>query len=193
MWPIIISLILTPIGNEFSPSKLPELTLSQNVGLLVGAIIWGFGCDIFGRRLPFNMTIGITAIFGLIAAGSPNFVAICFFAALWSIGVGGNLPVDSAIFLEFLPGSHQYLITVLSVFWAIAQVIANLIAWPLLGNYSCEEGQAVCTKQENFGWRYFVIVLGAITLIMFFLRFFVFKLYESPKYLMSHGKIISCS
>lgn len=49
----------------------------------------GFGCDIFGRKWAFNLTIGITSVFGLISAGSPNFAAICTFAALWSVGVGG--------------------------------------------------------------------------------------------------------
>jgi hypothetical protein len=104
LWPIVTSLIFTPITNEFKPSRPPLLTLSQNIGLLFGAIFWGFGCDVFGRRWAFNLTIGITSVFGLIAAGSPNFAAIGVFAALWSVGVGGNLPVDSAIFLEFLPG-----------------------------------------------------------------------------------------
>ena len=45
-------------------------------------MFWGFGCDIFGRRWAFNLTIGITAVFGLVAAGSPNFGAACAFAAL---------------------------------------------------------------------------------------------------------------
>lgn len=36
---------------------------------------------------------GVTAVFGMIAASSPNFPAIGIFAALWSFGVGGNLPV----------------------------------------------------------------------------------------------------
>jgi hypothetical protein len=35
------------------------------------------------------MTLGIAAVFGLAAAGSPNFVAVCVFDALWSVGVGG--------------------------------------------------------------------------------------------------------
>lgn len=51
------------------------------------------------------MTIAITAVFGLLAASSPSFAAIGIFAALWSVGVGGNLPVDSAIFLEYDPSS----------------------------------------------------------------------------------------
>lgn len=110
----MLSLIFTPVKNEFNPNHPALLALAQNLGLLVGAVFWGFGCDIFGRKLGFNMTLGITAIFGLVGAGSPNFLAIGFFAALWSFGVGCNLPVDSANFLEFLPMSHQYLLTVLS-------------------------------------------------------------------------------
>jgi MFS family permease len=125
------------------------LTLAQNLGLFVGALFWGFGCDVFGRRWAFNLTIGITGLFGLVAAGSPNFAAIGVFAALWSVGVGGNLPVDSAIFLEFLPASHQYLLTILSIDWALAQVFATLVAWPLLGYRTCQQDDEDCTKSEN--------------------------------------------
>ncbi|KAJ5707914.1 Sugar transporter [Penicillium malachiteum] len=134
LWPIVTSLILAPVAYEF---QIGKESLAQNIGLLIGAIFWGFGCDIFGRTWGFNLTIGVTAVFAMVAAGSPNFAAICVFAALWSIGVGGNIPVDSAIFLEFLPGSHQYLLTVLSIDWAVAQVLANLVAWPLLGDMTC--------------------------------------------------------
>ena len=187
LWPIATSLILPTVAQEFHQSKPPLLSLSQNIGLLVGAIFWGFGCDIFGRKWAFNLTIGVTAVFGLIAAGSPNFAAIGCFAAFWSVGVGGNLPVDSAIFLEFLPGSHQYLLTVLSIFWAFAQLVATLIAWPLLGNLSCQETAETCTKSENMGWRYFLITIGGLWMVLFVIRF-SFKLYESPKYLMGKGR-----
>ncbi|CAO1603629.1 hypothetical protein XANCAGTX0491_007210 [Xanthoria calcicola] len=189
MWPIITSLILPAVALEFNQSKPPLLSLAQNIGLLAGAIFWGFGCDIFGRRLAFNATIGVTAVFGLIAAGSPNFAAIGCFAALWSVGVGGNLPVDSAVFLEFLPGSHQYLLTILSIFWALAQLLATLVAWPLLGYRTCSAEQTTpCTRSQNFGWRYFMIAMGGFSMICFILRFVFFTLYESPKYLMGKGK-----
>lgn len=44
LWPIITSLILPAITSEFKPSQPPLLSLAQNIGLLVGAIFWGFGC-----------------------------------------------------------------------------------------------------------------------------------------------------
>jgi hypothetical protein len=95
--------------------------------------------------------------------------------------------VDSAVFLEFLPGSHQYLLTILSIDWAIAQAVATLVAWPLLGDLAYQEG-AVCTRSKNMDWCYFVIVMGGISMIEFFLRFVVFKIFESPKFLMGKGR-----
>jgi MFS family permease len=99
----------------------------------------------------------------------------------------GNLPVDSAIFLEFLPGSHQWLLTVLSIDWALASVITKLIAWPILGNLTCQQDDENCTRSENMGWRYFIITMGGITLLMWCIRFLAFTIYESPKYYMSKG------
>jgi MFS family permease len=185
-WNYLTMNLVPAIANEFKPRNAPLLSLAQNIGLLVGAMFWGFGCDLFGRRHAFNATLLITAIFGLAAAGSPNFAAIAAFATLWSFGVGGNLPVDSAVFLEFLPGSHQYLLTVLSIDWAIAQLIATLIAWPFLGKMSCQEN-VECTKGDNVGWRYFVIVMGGISMIQFIILSLFFTVYESPKFLMGKG------
>ncbi|THC89689.1 hypothetical protein EYZ11_010864 [Aspergillus tanneri] len=187
LWPIITSLILVPVTYEFNVSQPPILTLAQNIGLLVGALFWGFTCDFFGRKWAFNLTIGITAVFGLAAATSSSFAAVGVFAALWSIGVGGNLPVDSAIFLEFLPGSHQYLLTVLSINWAFAQLVANLVAWPLLGYLTCSSAET-CTKANNMGWRYFLLIMGGLAFAMCFIRCLCFTIYESPKYLMGKGR-----
>ncbi|KAL2841704.1 major facilitator superfamily domain-containing protein [Aspergillus pseudoustus] len=187
LWPIVTSLVLVPVTYEFNVPKPPILLLAQNIGLLVGALFWGLGCDIFGRRVAFNMTIGITAVFSLAAAWSPTFGSVCALAALWSIGVGGNLPVDSAIFLEFLPGSHQYLLTVLSINWALAQLLANLVAWPFVGNFTCPSADG-CVRSDNMGWRYFLATMGGLTLVMCITRYFFFTLLESPKYLMGKGE-----
>ncbi|KAF6741695.1 MFS general substrate transporter [Ephemerocybe angulata] len=189
LWPIVTGLILPPTVNEFN-FKPPYLKLGQNIGLLVGAAFWGVGADIWGRKISFNITMLIIAIFALSAGGSPNFPALTSFAALWSVGVGGNLPVDSAIFLEFVPASHQYLLTVLSIWWAFGQLIGSLVAWPLIANFSCATTVAGvdCPKSSNMGWRYFLITMGGLMFVFWGLRFFVFKLYESPKFLMGKGR-----
>jgi len=188
LWPIVTSLILGPVVAEFG-FEGPWLKLGQNIGLLVGAAFWGVASDVWGRQWAFNITLAITGIFALAAGGSPGFVALCSLAAVWSIGVGGNLPVDSAVFLEFIPASHQYLLTVLSIWWAFGQLLGSLVAWPLIANFSCAgTTPETCPRSENQGWRYFMYTMGGLMMLLFVIRFFIFHLYESPKYLMGRGR-----
>ncbi|KDR66281.1 hypothetical protein GALMADRAFT_232637 [Galerina marginata CBS 339.88] len=189
LWPIVTGLILPAVVAEFHFNG-PFVKLGQNVGLLVGAAFWGVGADIWGRKISFNLTLLITGVFALAAGGSPNFIALSSLAGAWSIGVGGNLPVDSAIFLEFVPATHQYLLTVLSIWWAFGQLFASLIAWPLIGNFTCQttKTNTACPRSSNLGWRYFLFAMGGLMLVLWAIRFFVFTLYESPKYLMGKGR-----
>jgi hypothetical protein len=46
------------------------------------------------------------------------------------LGVGGNLPVDGALFLEFLPFASGNLLTMLSVWWPVGQLIGRLVFLP---------------------------------------------------------------
>jgi MFS family permease len=73
------------------------------IGLCIGASFWGIASDVIGRRLAFNFTLCIAGVFGLVAAAGPNWTGVCALYACIGLGVGGNLPVDGALFLEFLP------------------------------------------------------------------------------------------
>ncbi|KAK6535392.1 hypothetical protein TWF694_001853 [Orbilia ellipsospora] len=187
MWPQVTAIILSSVQREFKFHPPSLLALSQNIGLLFGAAVWGLAADIVGRRWAFNLTLLVVGVFGLVAGASPSFEALGVFAALWSFGVGGSLPVDSAIFLEFINGKSQWTLTLLSVWWAGGQIVASLVAWPLIGNYGCPDPDT-CTKDNNWGWRYFLFAMGGLTLILFIVRFFVFNMYESPKYLMGKAR-----
>lgn len=87
VWPLITGLILAPVINEFT-FKAPFLSLAANAGLLVGAVFWGFGCDVLGRRWCFNITLFLAGVFGLAAGGSPNFITLASFIAVVGVGVG---------------------------------------------------------------------------------------------------------
>ncbi|KAK7680855.1 MFS sugar transporter [Cerrena zonata] len=166
------------------------LSLALNIGLFVGAVFWGLGCDIWGRRWSFNITLLIAGVFGLAAGGSNSFLTLASLLAVMGVGVGGNLPVDSAVFLDFVPGTHQYLLTILSIWWSLGQLFVNLIAWPLIANFSCSPSTApgTCARRDNMGWRYLLFTLGGFTLLLWALRFFIFNLEESPRYLVGRGQ-----
>lgn len=144
--------------------------------------------DVIGRKLAFNSTLALAGVFGLAAGGAPNWIGVCALYACVGLGVGGNLPVDGALFLEFLPCKSGNLLTLLSVWWPVGQLISSLLAWAFIPNFSCPTGATTCTKAENWGWRYMVLTLGALTFFMFLCRFCFFHLYESPKFLLSRGR-----
>ena len=149
-------------------------------------------------RLAFNSTLFIAGAFGLAVGGGPSWIGTCGLYSALGVGVGGNLPVDGALFLEFIPSASQGLLTLLSVWWPVGQLIGSLVGWGFLTHYKCETtlpacpiadpGQACCAKAMNMGWRYLNIVCGALTFFMFVCRFFLFHLFESPKFLLSRGR-----
>ncbi|KAH9480918.1 MFS siderochrome iron transporter 1 [Psilocybe cubensis] len=99
-WMVATNLILPTITPELtSSSRLPYLTLGQNIGLLVGAAFWGVAADIWGRKISFTLTLLMIGIFSLCGVFSNDYPTLIGLGAAWSVGVGGNLPVDSSIFL----------------------------------------------------------------------------------------------
>lgn len=82
-------------------------------GMMVGAIFWGFFSDVKGRKPTFNITLFVTGAFGIASAFAPNFVVLCVLMFLLGTGLGGNLPVDGTLLLEFIPQSRQNLLTLL--------------------------------------------------------------------------------
>ncbi|KAI1283925.1 sugar transporter [Xylaria sp. FL0933] len=179
LWMQGVSLTLPSLSGEFgvSEKQVRYTTSSLYIGLSIGSAVWGLGADIMGRRIAFNLTLLITSIFGTLTAFAPNWPAVCFLFALMGTGVGGNLPVDGALFLEFLPDSSSSLLTLLSVWWPVGQLVSSLFAWYFITNWPVEQG-----------WRLFIAVIGVVTFIMFLIRFGVFHLFESPKYLLSQGR-----
>lgn len=63
--------------QEFgNPSKkVAGVALASQVGLLVGAAVWGFSADVIGRRLAFNTSLFLCAVFVLIAGGMPSYIS----------------------------------------------------------------------------------------------------------------------
>ena len=164
----------------------------------------------------------IAGIFGLAAGGSQDFLTLASLLAVLGVGVGGNLPVDSAVFLGESNASWAKLgahpvsrlcarLTSVSlncsvnlvVTWTAirepckfyvkpAQYILPIrvqIAWPLISNFSCPQNATpgTCRRSENMGWRYLLFTLGGCTLLLWGLRFFLFTLLESPRFLAGKG------
>ncbi|KAL8306190.1 hypothetical protein RB597_003242 [Gaeumannomyces tritici] len=179
LWMQGVSLTLPSLSAEFGIAEktVRYTTSSVFLGLCFGSFFWGIGSDVMGRRVAFNCTLLITGVFGVAVSYAPSWGAVCLLYAGLGFGVGGNLPVDGALFLEFLPDASSSLLTLLSVWWPVGQLCSSLFAWLFMANWPADRG-----------WRLFVLAIGVVTLAMFALRFWVFRLFESPKYLLSRGR-----
>ena len=83
-------------------------------------------------------------MFGFLSALAPNFSLLVLLRALTGFGVGGTLPVDYAIFAEYLPREKRgrYLV-LLESFWALGTIVAAGLAWLLV---------------PRLGWRWLLAV-----------------------------------
>ncbi|PNS20636.1 hypothetical protein CAC42_363 [Sphaceloma murrayae] len=184
---LIQSIISGQAALEFRPGFRNGLTIAVYVGMLVGALFWGLSADVIGRRLAFNTSLLICSVFTIIAGASPNWIVLGLFVCLSAFGAGGNLVLDTAVFLEFLPSRHQWLLTLMASWWGVGQLVAGLFAWAFLPNYSCAD-EASCTYDNNKGWRYVWFANGTLVFIMSLARLTVIRLKETPKYLVGEGK-----
>lgn len=56
-----------------------------------------------GRRWAFNLTCLFSSIFGICLGASNNYNTFLVLTAFVGFGVGGNIPIDTTITLEFIP------------------------------------------------------------------------------------------
>ncbi|KAI1368963.1 membrane transporter [Xylaria arbuscula] len=208
LWAQAFGLALSPLQQEFGfgSGQTGNISSSFSAGLTAGAFIWGVLADLIGRRWAFNLTVLISSAFGLGLGASDNYTTFLVLTAFVGFGVGGNIPIDTTIMLEFIPQNKRYLLAVLSLFQPVGVVICSAIAFGFIPTKSCspnfsepnplpscfqadlEPGAPCCSRESNMGWRYFLYTLGAITLFVFFLRAAIFQLKESPKFLIYKGR-----
>ncbi|KAK3386630.1 major facilitator superfamily domain-containing protein [Podospora didyma] len=187
---LLQSVVAGPAFREFGRVGYERaLTISVYVGMLVGALFWGISADMVGRRFAFNVSLLICSAAAIIAGAMPNWASLGFFVALIGFGGGGNLILDTTVFLEYVPGSKQWTLTLMAAWWGFGQAITGFIAWGFLvpEKWNCATVET-CTKENNMGWRYVLFTSGAIVFVMSVLRVTVVRLMETPKYLLANGE-----
>ena len=184
---LLQSIVQPQVNLEFKPPFTAGLTLALYVGLLLGALFWGLTADIIGRKYAFNFSLLICSVFAIISGAARNYDLLAFFIAVSAFGGGGNLILDTTVFLEYLPSNKQWLLTLLACWWGVGQMVAGLIAWPFMSDFSCVPPEP-CTYENNMGWRYEFFACGAIVFAMSIARVTVIRLKETPKYLLGQGR-----
>ncbi|KAI9352814.1 major facilitator superfamily domain-containing protein [Obelidium mucronatum] len=193
MWLQGVSVVIPALRREFGLSET-EMGVGSSfvmLGMMVGSAVWGVLSDVIGRKPAFTLTLLITAVFGFWAASAQNFAQFYWRLFMLGTGVGGNLPIDGSLFLEFVPASHGNLMTLLSLFWPLGQIFTAVIAWRIIPIGSCPADLSLpcdIVGGENWAWRAILRILAVSTAFMVLARVLIVNMLESPKYLLSVGQ-----
>jgi MFS family permease len=69
----------------------------------------------------------------IVAGAAPSWPSLGFFISVIGFGAGGNLILDTTVFLEYLPSNKAWVLTLLAAWWGFGQAITGFIAWGFLG------------------------------------------------------------
>jgi len=172
---VVVSFVAPSIQKQMSLSNFEYglLGSSSFVGMAVGALFWGYVSDHYGRQISFSLTVWLTFFGGAFSALSPNYAILLFLRFTAAFGIGGMLPVDYTVFLEFLPkeerGSNIVMVDAIGVVPALT--LSATIAWYFSG-------------ADQVQWRWVLAISSIPVGIMAVLRQHV---PESPRYHLARG------
>ncbi|GAA5988837.1 hypothetical protein JCM10908_006191 [Rhodotorula pacifica] len=190
-----VSVILPRVQEHFQVGDryIGLLSTSIFAGMMIGAWGWGSFSDAKGRVPAFNLTLAITAVFAGAAAFAPSFGWLCC-ALFWvGTGVGGSMPTDGTLFLENVPKTRHYLLTALSVFFSLGAILTSILGLVILPRFSCtraatETVETCDVATQNVGWRYMLGALAIVSAVLCTARVLMFRLHESPKFLVASNR-----
>nr|KAJ3420275.1 hypothetical protein HK105_005872 [Polyrhizophydium stewartii] len=180
MWLQGMALLVPQVQRSFAlPVAQSGIIISSIFsGMLVGAISWGALSDRVGRKYAFHLTLPVSTLFGLLASIAPTIELLCLAVFGLGFGVGGHMPVDGCLFIEFCPKEHQSKLTFLSVFFQVGAVLSAVI---MLTIVSVLPGGSWLGFES---WRIVLVAQAAVSLLICTL----IDLRESPKFLLAKDR-----
>ncbi len=163
----VVTLVVVHIAHDFQQT-ITVVTLAITITLAMrwlGALIFGFLADRFGRRLPLMLDILFYSVIELLTAFSPNFTVFFILRALFGIGMGGEWGVGAALTMEVLPAQARgFFSGLLQQGYACGYLLAAL---------------AFFLVYPHFGWRALFIIGVLPALLVVFIRR---NVQESPEW-----------
>jgi MFS family permease len=147
-------------------------------GAVLGALFFGHLTDRLGRKRLFNVTLGLYLVATALTALSWNFAAFAAFRFLTGAGIGGEYSAINSAIQELIPARLRGRtdLAVNGSFWVGAALGAAASVWLL----------DPALLPPDLGWRVAFGTGAALGLVILYLRRF---LPESPRWLMTHGRI----
>ena len=161
----ILTFVLGDISRDFQ-TDIPRVAYAISLTLMmrpVGALIFGFLADRFGRRPILMLDIVLFSVLELASAFAPNLTVFLILRALFGIAMGGEWGVGSSLVMETIPPATRGSVSgFLQEGYAVGYLLAAVANFLIL---------------PYVGWRGLFIVGMAPALLVFYVRR---KVEESP-------------
>src|SRR5215831_8270168 len=163
---------------QFSAEEVGKVGTAYLIGAVIGAVLFGYLTDRFGRRRLFFVTLGLYLTATAATAFSWNFWSFALFRALTGAGIGGEYTAINSAIQEFVPARFRGRtdLAINGSFWIGAAFgAAGAILFLQPG-----------TLPPDWGWRAAFGIGAVLGLGILMLRRL---LPESPRWLMLHARL----
>ena len=154
----LVTFVLVQISQDFGQS-VSRVAFSITLTLMMrplGALIFGWMGDKFGRRIPLMIDIIFYSMMELATAFAPNFTVFLILRALFGIGMGGEWGLGASLAMESLPTQARGLFSgILQQGYAVGYLLAALVYWIVF---------------PMFGWRGLFIAGALPALLVIYIR-----------------------
>jgi MFS family permease len=170
--------ILTrPETLGLTPARVGASATCYLAGAVLGALLFGYGTDRFGRKKLFFITVAVYLIGTALSAFSWNFGSYAFFRAVTGAGIGGEYAAINSAIDELIPARVR----------GRVDLIINGSYW--IGAAMGAAATLVLLDPRNvpvwLGWRCAFGIGATLGLVVIFFRRWI---PESPRWLMVHGR-----
>ena len=154
----LLTFVLGPVAHDFGRT-IEQVTFAITITLMMrplGAFIFGWLGDRFGRRIPLMIDIVFYSVIELLTAFAPNFGTFLLLRALFGIGMGGEWGLGASLAMESLPTHTRGLFSgILQQGYAFGVLLAALVYWIVF---------------PHFGWRGLFVVGALPGLLVIYIR-----------------------
>lgn len=154
----LVIVVVPHLAKDFGRSVV-DIAFAVTITLAMrplGALIFGWFADKYGRRVPLMVDIALYSFIELLTAFSPNFAVFLVLRAIFGIAMGGEWGLGAALAMESLPPNRR------GIFSGMLQegyAVGNLLA-----------GLTLALLFERIGWRGMFVIGALPALLIFYIR-----------------------
>ena len=135
----LVTFVVTYLAADFHQT-IKQVAVAIAVTLMfrpLGALIFGWLADRYGRRVPLMVDIAFYSLIELATAFSPNLTVFIVLRAIYGIAMGGEWGIGAALAMEALPAKSRGVFSgILQEGYSLGFLLAAVvfgIAYPFVG------------------------------------------------------------